>query len=108
DIDGTMHMLYALTGETDFINNIEMMLERQKKGDRVTMCEVVDKFVQRGREQGILEEKIRNATAFVKESVLQKQSREYIIGILQTCFQLKEEEADNLYRECTEIRLFAG
>lgn len=75
------------------------------------MCEVVDKFVQRGREQGIREgikegmergmreEKIRGAAAFVKESVLQKQSREYIKGMLQTCFQLKEEEADTLYRE---------
>ncbi len=83
------------------------------------MCEVVDKFVQRGREQGIKEgikegiregmkeglekgmweEKIRGASAFVKESVLQKQSKEYIKGMLQTCFQLKEEEADMLYRE---------
>lgn len=67
------------------------------------MCEVVDKFVQRGREQGIKEgikgEQVRCATAFVKESVLQKQSKEYITGILRTCFQLKEEEADTLYRE---------
>ncbi len=111
DIDGTLRMLYALTGDADFINNIGMMLERQRRGGRVTMCEVVDKFVQRGREQGIKEgikegwekgtqeEKLRGATAFVKESVLQRQSREYIKGMLQTCFQLKEEEADNLYRE---------
>lgn len=107
DIDGTLRMLYALTGDADFINNIGMMQERQRRGGRVTMCEVVDKFVQRGREQGIKEgwekgtqeEKFRGATAFVKESVLQRQSREYIKGMLQTCFQLKEEEADNLYRE---------
>ncbi len=111
DIDGTLRMLYALTGDADFINNIGMMQERQRRGGRVTMCEVVDKFVQRGREQGIKEgikegwekgtqeEKLRGATAFVKESVLQRQSREYIKGMLQTCFQLKEEEADNLYRE---------
>lgn len=112
DINGTMRMLHALTGETDFINSIEMMQDRQKRGGRVTMCEVVDKFVQRGREQGIKEgikeEKMRCAEAFVKETVMQNQAKEYIIGILQTCFQLKEEEADNLYRECTEIRLFAG
>lgn len=87
----------------DIINNIEIMLERQKRGGRVTMCEVVDKFVQRGREQGIKEgikeEKMRCAEAFVKETVMQNQAKEYIVGILQTCFQLKEEEADDLYRE---------
>lgn len=107
DIEGTMRMLYALTGDADFINNIGMMQECQRKGGRVTMCEVVDKFVQRGREQGIKEglekgmqeEKIRSATAFVKETLIQKQSKEYIIAMLQTCFRLKKEEADNLYRE---------
>lgn len=55
DVEGTMRMLYALTGDTDFVNNIGIMQEYQKKGGRVTMCEVVDKFVQRGREQGIKE-----------------------------------------------------
>lgn len=103
DVDGTMRMLYALTGDTDFINYIEKLEKIQKRGGRVTMCEVVDKFVQRGREQGIKEgikeEKTRCAAAFVKETVTQKQSKEYIIAMLQTCFQLKEEEADDLYRE---------
>lgn len=103
DVDGTMRMLYALTGDTDFINYIERLEEIQKRGGRVTMCEVVDKFVQRGREQGIKEgikeEKTRCAAAFVKETVTQKQSKEYIMAMLQTCFQLKEEEADDLYRE---------
>lgn len=112
DIDGTMRMLYALTGDADFINNIERLQECQKEGGDVTMCEVVDKFVQRGREQGIKEGikegQMRCAIAFVKESVEQRQSKEYIAGILQTCFQLKEEEADNLYRECTGIRLVVG
>lgn len=120
DVEGTMRMLYALTGDTDFVNNIGIMQEYQKKGGRVTMCEVVDKFVQRRREQGIKEgikegmekgvqeEKLRNATAFVKETIMQKQSKEYIIGMLQNCFRLKEEEADNLYRECSEIRLVVG
>lgn len=103
DVDGTMRMLHALTGDTDFVNHIERLEEIQKIGGRVTMCEVVDKFVQRGREQGIKEgikeEKIRCAAAFVKKTVTQKQSKEYIMDMLQTCFQLKEEEADNLYRE---------
>lgn len=112
DVDGTMRMLYALTGDAEFINNIKRLQKCQMEGGGVTMCEVVDKFVQRGREQGIKEgikeEKMRCAAAFVKESVGQKQPREYIAGILQTCFQLKAEEADNLYRECTGIRLFVG
>ncbi len=30
---------------------------------------------------------------------MQKQPREYVLGILQTCFQLKEEEALSLYQE---------
>ena len=55
DVDGTLRMLHALTGETDFIKNIKGLQERQRRGGRVTMCEVVDKFVQRGREQGIKE-----------------------------------------------------
>ncbi|MDE5940192.1 MAG: hypothetical protein K2H37_14080 [Lachnospiraceae bacterium] len=53
---------------------------------------------QEGRQRGIQEEKIRGATAFVKESILQKQSEEYIMDMLQTCFQLKKEAA-NLYRK---------
>lgn len=44
----------------------------------------------------------------MKESVLQKQSEDYIMGILLTCFQLDVEEADNLYRECAGIRLVVG
>lgn len=116
DVDGLMRMLYALTGDTDFINSIKRLQESKKKGGRVTMCEVVDKFVERGRKQGIeegikegiKEEKMRCAEAFVKETVKQKQTKEYITGILQACFQLGEEEADNLYRECTGIRLVVG
>lgn len=97
DVDGTMRMLYALTGEMDFITNIEKMLDYQKKGGKVTMCEVVDKFVQRGRKLGIKEENHRCAMAFVAETVQQKQTKEYITGMLRTCFQLKDEEADDLY-----------
>lgn len=109
NLDGTMRMLHALTGETDFIDNIEALQERVKKGERITMCEVVDKFVERGRKQGIQqgilegmqEEKLRCARAFISENMVQRQSKEYIMGILQTCFQLQEEEAVRLYREST-------
>lgn len=90
-----MRMLNALTGETNFMDNIELLRERQEEGGGITMGYAVSMYVERGRQ----EERIRNATAFVKQTVMQKQSREYILEMLQTCFQLKEEEADNLYRE---------
>lgn len=62
DVEGTMRMLHALTGETDFINHIEILQECQERGGGVTMCEVVDKFVARGREQGIQQGRIRKWT----------------------------------------------
>lgn len=107
DVDGTMRMLYALTGETNFIDNLKQLRERREEGGEITMGYAVSMYVERGRQEGrqegrqrgIQEEKIRGATAFVKETVTQKQSKEYIMDMLQTCFQLKEEEADDLYRE---------
>ena len=103
DVDATMRMLNALTGEAYFIDNKELLQEQQEKGERITMSYALTMMVERGREQGIKEgikeEKTRCAEAFVKESVLQNQPKEYITGILQTCFQLEEEEADNLYRK---------
>lgn len=103
NLEATMRMLNALTGEENFINNLEQMKKQQEKEGRITMGYAMSMFVERGRQEGIKEgikeERIRNATAFVKETIMQKQSKEYITGMLQTCFQLKEEEADNLYRE---------
>lgn len=104
-------MLYALTGETDFMEHMELLRERQEKGEKITMGYALTKYMERGREQGmqegkregiregIKEEKMRCAEAFVTETVLLKQPKEYIIGILQTCFQLKEEEAVSLYQK---------
>lgn len=103
DLDGTMRMLYALTGETDFIDGIEALQEQQEKGEKVTMGYALSKYKEMGREQGIREgikeEKMRCAKAFVEETLMQKQPREYVLGILQTCFQLKEDEAESLYQE---------
>ncbi len=107
DVDGTMRMLYALTGEMDFIESIGALQEQQEKGEEVTMGYALSKYKEMGREQGIKEgiregikeEKIRCAKAFVEETAMQKQPREYVLGILQTCFQLKEEEALSLYQE---------
>lgn len=53
DGEPVMRLLYALTGEWEFINSIGELAEKQEKGDDVTMCEVVDKFVARGIQQGI-------------------------------------------------------
>ena len=69
----------------------ELIMEHEEIG--------IEKGKKEGIKEGIKEEKTRCAAAFVKETVTQKQSKEYITGILRTCFQLKEEEADNLYRE---------
>lgn len=112
DIETTMRMLHALTGETNFIDNMKQLRARREEGEEITMGYAVSMFVERGRQQGIKEgikeEEMRCAEAFVKETVKQKQTKEYITGILQACFQLGEEEADNLYRECTGIRLVVG
>lgn len=103
DIEATMCMLHALTGENILLENKKLLQEEQERGGRVTMGYAATMYVERGREEGrkmgIQEERIRNATAFVKETIMQKQSKEYIISMLQNCFRLKEEEADHLYRE---------
>lgn len=106
-----IRMLYALTGEMDFVEHLEFLQKRMEKGEKITMGYALTKYMERGREQGIQEgkqegkregikeEKLRCAEAFVAETVMQKQPKEYIIGMLQTCFRLKEEEAVNLYRK---------
>lgn len=103
DLEATMRMLYALTGETNFIDYMHLLQKRQEEGGEITMGYAVSMYVERGRQegkqQGMQEERIRSAAAFVKETVMQKQSKEYILGMLQTCFQLKAEEADDLYRK---------
>lgn len=97
DLDGMLRMLHALTGETNFTDNMEWIQEWQEKGEGITMRYALSKAMEEGREEG----KLCCAKAFVAETVMQKQSKEFIIGILQTCFQLKEEEAVRLYQEET-------
>lgn len=115
DLDAMIRMLYALTGEMDFMEHLEFLQKRLEKGEKITMGYALTKYMERGREQGIQEgkregklegkregikeEKLRCAEAFVAETVMQKQPKEYIIGMLQTCFWLKEEEAVSLYRK---------
>lgn len=99
DLDAMIRMLYALTGEMDFMEYLEFLQKRLEKGEKITMGYALTKYMERGREQGIQEGVLRCAEAFVAETVMQKQPKEYIIGMLQTCFRLKEEEAVSLYRK---------
>ena len=78
------------------------------------MCEVIDKFVERGRiqgiEQGIERGRIQGieqgrtdyAKSFTKVSISQGQSQQYILNMLHMCFQYSEEKAWQLYEECTD------
>lgn len=108
NIDDVMRLLYELTGDTGFINRIAELQDRQKKGEKITMCEVIDKFVERGRVQGIQQgiqqgaqqAKTDYAKSFTLVSISQGQSQQYILSMLQMCFRLDEEGADRLYREC--------
>lgn len=81
------------------MEHMDLLQERQEKGEKITMGYALTKYMERGREQGIQEEKMHCAEAFVAETVMQKQPQEYIIGMLQTCFRLKEEEAVSLYQK---------
>lgn len=95
-VEPVMRMLYALTGEWEFLNSITELAGKQEKGDDVTMCEVVDKFVARGIQQGLRV----GATAFVKASISRGDAMDYVLGMVQECFGFSEENADALYREC--------
>lgn len=55
DLDKTMHMLYVLTGETDFIDDIERLQKRREKGEKITMEYALTRMKREGREQGIKE-----------------------------------------------------
>lgn len=83
-VEPVMRLLYALTGEKEFFNNIAELVDKQEKGD-VTMCEVVDKFVARGIQQGI------------------KQGIEQVIpALIETCIEFgstKEETIERIIRK---------
>ena len=109
-LDDVMRLFYELTGDTGFVDKIAELQERQEKGEKITMCEVIDKFVERGRiqgmeqgiEQGIEQGRTDYAKSFTKVSISQGQSQQYILNMLHTCFQYSEEKAWQLYEECTD------
>ena len=94
-----MRLLYALTGEREFLNSIAELAAKQERGD-VTMCEVVDKFVAIGRKQGIQQGLYDGARAFVEASIDRGAATDYILEMVQQCFRFSREDADALYREC--------
>ncbi|MBP3475591.1 MAG: Rpn family recombination-promoting nuclease/putative transposase [Lachnospiraceae bacterium] len=116
NIDDVMRLLYELTGDMGFINKMTELQHRQRKGEKITMCEVIDKFVARGREQGIqlgieqgieqgIQKGIQQARTEYAQSctnlyITQGQSQQSILDMLQTCFQYDKEEARELYKEC--------
>jgi len=69
--------------------------------DRYDMCKAFEDMKLEGIQQGVEQEKLRCAKSFIVENVARNQQKDYIIEILLTCFQMKEEEALALYRECT-------
>ena len=66
-VEPVMRLLYALTGEWEFISSIGELTEKQEKGDDVTMCEVVDKFVARGLQQGLQQGRERAILELLEE-----------------------------------------
>ena len=109
-LDDVMRLFYELTGDIGFVDKIVELQKRQKKGEKITMCEVIDKFVERGRIQGIeqgIERGIEQgrsdyAKSFTKVSISQGQTQQYILNMLHTCFRYSEEKAWQLYEECTD------
>lgn len=102
-VEPVMRLLYALTGEKEFLNSIAELKVKQERGG-ATMCEVVDKFVARGVEQGIqkgIQQGLRDgARAFVEASISRGAAADYILEMVQQCFGFSRENADELYREC--------
>ncbi|MDE5717469.1 MAG: Rpn family recombination-promoting nuclease/putative transposase, partial [Lachnospiraceae bacterium] len=45
DVEATMRMLYALTGETNFIDNMEELQKRREEGGEITMGYAVSMYV---------------------------------------------------------------
>ena len=98
-VEPVMRLLYALTGEKEFLNSIAELKVKQERGG-ATMCEVVDKFVARGVEQGIQQGLRNGARAFVEASISRGAAADYILEMVQQCFGFTRENADELYREC--------
>lgn len=119
-LEDVLRLLYELTGDIGFVSRMGELQERQKKGEKITMCEVIDKFEARGREQGIkigIKKGIKKgrkfattncAKTFTSISISQGQTQQYIMEMLQRCFGLDEEKARELYQENVDNILRKG
>ena len=85
-----MRMLYALSEDERYLENIEFMEEREGTG----MCDLLDEAENRGRKQGIeqgLEQGVRALIATCKELGV---SFEETAGKLKKRFGLEEAEIE--------------
>ena len=81
-VDEVMKLMSVLTGSGDF----EVAAKQVKKrGGKVTMCEVVDKFVNRGRQEG----RLSVLTELVKDGVLTLQKAAEKAGMDVASFELQ-------------------
>ncbi|MCI9080285.1 MAG: hypothetical protein HFH68_15475 [Lachnospiraceae bacterium] len=63
-------MLEVFTGDSKYIEIKDELLNRQKKGDEVTMCSIVEKFTNDGIKQGIEQGIERGIEQNCKEIIL--------------------------------------
>ena len=52
-VEAFLNMMYWITGDERYIKMIEEALLVEKEGEEVTMCEILDGFIERGIQQGI-------------------------------------------------------
>ena len=88
-VDEVMKLMSVLTGSRDF----EVVAKQaKKKGGKVTMCEVVDKFVNRGRQEGLREGRqegrLSVLTELVEKGVLAIQQAAEMAGMDIASFEL--------------------
>lgn len=85
-VDEVMKLMSVLTGSRDF----EVATKQVKKrGGKVTMCEVVDKFVNRGRQEGLREGRLSVLAELVEKGMLAIQQAAEMAGMDVASFELQ-------------------
>lgn len=90
-VEPVMRLLYALTGEKEFLNSIAELVIKHERGD-VTMCEVVDKFVAIGRKQGI------------EQGIAQGIER-VIKALIETCIEFGSTKEETIERIIKKVQI---
>lgn len=52
-VEALLHMMHEITGDDRYLKIIEEALDAEQKGEEITMCEILDGFIERGIRQGI-------------------------------------------------------